>query len=203
MQVGDVAGEPARHVEAWREVTGVAPGDPVVAWLYAGQAAEGGGADDRTARLRADGKRAHVIRHGGSGPAGGGPRRALERQRIARLRWPPESEARDLGLSEKNGPRLTQSLNDGSVTRRPAAAVGLRITPQRRHVECIEHVLQPDRYAVQGAAPGLAIALAGLLQRQFGVDVCPGADVVFPGTDPHQAITCEIFRRHGSSRQPT
>src|SRR4051794_3038515 len=79
-------------------------------------------------------------------------------------------------LAEDHAARDTDQRDAGGIRKRPVAAINRR-TVLRRHVDSIDDVLDPDRYAakrtpaagsVNGACPG---------QRLLRIEPCPSLDL--------------------------
>ena len=159
-RAGHVGSEEAHVIEGRSEGDDAFAGDPLVAGLEADDAAEGGGAEERADRLRAEGQRAEAGADRGGRAAARSPRRVLRVPGIAGGAGREEGELGGDRLAEDQGAgfaegRHARRLGSGQGLRRqPAAAAG-------RKAVHVKDVLHPHGDAEE-EGPARFIGPAGL-----------------------------------------
>ncbi len=164
--------------------------------------AEARGADDRSADLGADRSRNHAGADGG----GRSRRRAARRvNRVERIGGRPRMRAAELrrhGLAEDDAAGLAQRPDRGIVALRKISREG-RAAELRRHVLCLQQVLDADGHAVDlrqrpAAAPTLGAGV-GLSARRAFVNRDPSLHDALPRGNRFEA-TLQISARRVAAR---
>ena len=144
--------------------------------FIAHDATERGGQDRRSACLRAESQRNHVICNGGGGTARGYAGTPVEVVRVPYADRHGAGEFRRLAFSEDHHASATHQANQGGIHCRLKVLVDRRAIACR-HVEGIEDVLDADRDAMQPASTRLRVASARLAERSFGIEIGPAANI--------------------------